>query len=131
MDIVRVSGSVLAMLLSAMAAFAQEPGQEDDLMPAVNTSTMPVEERAPREARPAPRGNQVMDTLELGRTEITGNQELPKVLYIVPWKKSDPGDLMGRPVNTLIDEVLAPLDREEFVRQIEYYEELHGGTEEE
>ena len=65
----------------------------------------------------------------MGRTEITGNQELPKVLYIVPWQKSDPGDLMGRPVNTLLDEVLAPIDREEFVRQVEYYGDLYGEKE--
>ena len=62
-------------------------------------------------------------------TEITGNQELPKVMYIVPWQKSDPGDLMGRPVNTLLDEVLAPLDREEFIRQVDYYSDLKGSNE--
>ncbi len=72
----------------------------------------------------------VMDEMTLGRTEITGNQELPKVLYIVPWKKSDPGDLMGRPANTLLDEVLAPLDREEFTRRVEYYYDLYGEEEE-
>ena len=72
----------------------------------------------------------VMDEMNLGRTEITGNLELPKVLYIVPWKKSDPGDLMGRPVNTLLDEVLAPLDREEFIRQVDYYGDLYGEEEE-
>ena len=72
----------------------------------------------------------VMDEIELGRTEITGNQELPKVLYIVPWQKSAPGDLMGRPVNTLIDEVLAPVDREEFLRQVDYYGDLYGENEE-
>jgi hypothetical protein len=70
-------------------------------------------------------GNQVMDELELGRTEITGNQELPTVMYIVPWQKSDPGELMGRPVNTLLDEVMAPIDRSEFMRQIDYYDDLH------
>jgi hypothetical protein len=68
----------------------------------------------------------VMDEMDLARTEVTGNQELPKVLYIVPWKQSDPGDLMGRPVNTLLDEVLAPLDREEFIRQVDYYDDLYG-----
>jgi hypothetical protein len=67
-----------------------------------------------------------MDSLELGRTEITGNQELPKVLYIVPWQKSDPGDLMGRPVNSLLDDVLAPVDREEFLRQVGYFDDLYG-----
>lgn len=69
--------------------------------------------------------NGVMDEIELGRTEITGNQELPKVLYIVPWQKSDPGTIMGRPVNTLLDEVLAPIDREEFIRQVDYYGDLN------
>ncbi len=76
-------------------------------------------------------GGQVMDRMELGRTEITGNQELPTVLYIVPWQKADPADLMGRPVNTLLDEVLAPIDREEFVRQVDYYGDLYGNDEEE
>ena len=75
-------------------------------------------------------GNRVMDEIELGRTEITGNQELPKVLYIVPWQKSDPGDLTGKPVNTLLDEVLAPIDRSEFIRQVEYYGDLYGKDEE-
>jgi hypothetical protein len=68
----------------------------------------------------------VLDELDLRRTEITGNQELPKVLYIVPWQKSDPGGLLGRPANTLLDEVLAPLDREEFIRQVVYYDDLHA-----
>jgi hypothetical protein len=72
-----------------------------------------------------------MDSMQLSRTEITGNQELPKVLYIVPWQKSDPGDLMGRPVNTLMDEVLAPIDREEFLRQVNYYDDLNGEDEKE
>ena len=70
-------------------------------------------------------GNQVMDEIDLGRTEITGNQELPKVMYIVPWQKSDPGELMGRPVNSLLDEVMAPIDRSEFMRQVDYYGDLH------
>ena len=48
------------------------------------------------------------------------------MLYIVPWKSSDLGDLVGRPVNTLLDEVLAPADREVFIRQVRYYEDLHG-----
>jgi hypothetical protein len=122
---------LLGLLVTISVAGAQEPGADDDLMPAVDTSAIPVEPAPRREPRTAPQDSRAMDTLELGRTEITGNQELPKVLYIVPWKKSDPGDLMGRPVNTLIDEVLAPLDREEFVRQVDYFNELQGGKDEE
>ena len=78
--------------------------------------------------RAAPR---VMDSLDLGTTSITGNAELPKVLYIVPWKKSDLGDLVGRPVNTLLDEVLAPVDPAVFERHLSYYDSLYGEREEE
>ncbi len=72
----------------------------------------------------------VMDELDLGATEVTGNQELPKVLYIVPWRDSDPGDLMGRPGNTLLDDVLAPVDRNEFTREVDYYSDLFGEDQE-
>jgi hypothetical protein len=88
------------------------------LEPAVNTSR--------RQAQPV-----VIDRLDLGTTSITGNQELPKVLYIVPWKRSDLGDLIGRPVNTLLDEVLAPVDPEVFERHLSYYESLHRESQEE
>src|SRR5262249_48290216 len=64
------------------------------------------------------------DRIELDATQITGNRELPKVLYIVPWKRSDLGDLLGKPVNSLVDEVLAPVDRDVFKRQNRYYDAL-------
>ena len=90
-----------------------------DLEPAVDVGDLPEagNEIAASTAR-------VMDTLNLGTTSVTGSQELPKVLYIVPWKSSDLGDLVGRPVNTLLDEVLAPIDPEEFERHLEYYDAL-------
>ncbi len=62
------------------------------------------------------------DHLQLDTTDITGNQELPKVLYIVPWKRSDLGDLLGKPANSLIDEVLQPVDRDVFRRENRYYD---------
>ena len=65
------------------------------------------------------------DTLELDSSSITGNQELPKVLYIVPWKEAAIGNLEGRPVNSLLDEVLAPVDREEFQREVRYFGQLN------
>ena len=130
------TGFMLAMLLAAFASLAQDAVEDDDPMPAVDTSAVADEEESPA-AIPEPEitrtttNNRVMDSIELGRTEITGNQELPKVLYIVPWQKSDPGNLMGRPVNTLLDEVLAPVDREEFIRRVEYYDDLYGEGEQE
>ena len=129
------TGFMLAMLLAAFASFAQDAVEDEDLMPAVDTSAVVEEDDADEapieDITRTTTGNRVMDSIELGRTEITGNQELPKVLYIVPWQKSDPGDLMGKPVNTLLDEVLAPVDREEFLRQVGYYNDLYGDDEQE
>ena len=142
------AGIALAVSLAAFTAFAQEPADEfepavdtsavldeaDAPEPAVDTSAEPEEAAEAIEAdavvaqdvtRRESSGG-VMYEMTLERTEITGNQELPKVLYIVPWQKAQPGELTGRPVNTLLDEVLAPLDREEFTRQVDYYGDLYG-----
>jgi hypothetical protein len=60
------------------------------------------------------------DKADIDRTQIIGNRELPKVLYIVPWKKPTPGDLSGRPLVSVLDEALAPIDRDVFRRQVQY-----------
>jgi hypothetical protein len=60
------------------------------------------------------------DRADIDRTQIIGNRELPKVLYIVPWKKPVPGELSGRPVVSVLDEALAPIDRDVFRRQVQY-----------
>lgn len=60
------------------------------------------------------------DRADIERTQIIGNRELPKVLYIVPWKKPLPGTLSGRPVQSVLDEALAPVDREVHRRQVDY-----------
>ena len=66
------------------------------------------------------------DSMTLDGTTITGNSELPMALHIVPWKSSEAGDLAGRPMNSLVDEALAPVDREVFLRELEYYDAVHS-----
>jgi len=66
------------------------------------------------------------DKLDLEGTTVIGNRELPKALHIVPWKAADSGDLAGRPVNSLVDQALEPIDRDVFLRELEYYEAVHG-----
>ncbi len=101
---------IVAMLLAG-AATAQEPAKKP--------AEAPVAPPPPRDARFS-----TVDRLELETTSITGNRELPKVMYIVPWKKADLGDLSGKPARSLIDEVLAPVDRDVFRREVDYYEAL-------
>lgn len=68
------------------------------------------------------------DSADIDRTQIIGNRELPKVLYIVPWKKPLADDLSGRPVGSVLDEALAPIDRDVFRRQINYDAQVHART---
>ena len=118
---------VSAALVTSTAAISQEPPPAEELEPAVDTSPEPSSaQRAPASAgsTPAARPNaptpRVMDRLELDATQITGNRELPKVLYIVPWKKPLQGDMSGRPLGGVLDEALAPVDRDVFRRQVRY-----------
>jgi hypothetical protein len=68
------------------------------------------------------------DRLELGTATVTGDREQPKVMYIVPWKKSDIGDLAGKPMNSLVDEILAPVDRDVFKREVVYYKAVQADS---
>ncbi len=144
---------IIAMLLLGAAAIAQTPAPQDALEPGVNTSapaatpaSAPPDNAAPAAApaslepaaaepaaaprpaaatanKPAQKSG-AKDRLDLDSTQITGNRELPKVLYIVPWRSAELGDLVGRPVNSLLDEVLEPVDRDVFRRQNRYFEAL-------
>ena len=51
---------------------------------------------------------------------ILGNQEAPKALVIVPWKSSKLGN--GPNVSTLLDDSRLPIDKEVFMRMLNYYE---------
>jgi len=81
-----------------------------------------------KEAAGGARGPKGNDRLQLGTTEISGNRELPKVLYVVPWRRAEIGDAVGRPPNSLVEEALTPVDREVFRRQNRYYATLEAGA---
>ncbi|HEX5420421.1 MAG TPA: hypothetical protein VFY39_10520 [Gammaproteobacteria bacterium] len=78
-----------------------------------------------QEAAPVPHKTQVAaDRVDLGVTSIKGNSELPKVLYIVPWKSSGPEDAADRLPGNWLDQVLAPVDPDVFKRKLGYYGQL-------
>ncbi|MGO8829994.1 MAG: hypothetical protein ACLQT5_12175 [Steroidobacteraceae bacterium] len=128
-------GTVTQSSHSSAQAEAGEPRADTSMSP---TPTAAAAE-APAAAKPADSGTQhatpaavragangqkapAIDRLELGTATVTGDREQPKVMYIVPWKKSDIGDLSGKPMNSLLDEALAPIDRDEFKREVIYYQ---------
>ena len=97
--------------------------------PRANTSP-PAGQAAPPKPAPTPKGaakpgqkpSNAADHVELSTATVTGDREQPKVMYIVPWKRSDIGDLEGKPMNSLVDEVLSPVDRDVFKREVRYYD---------
>jgi hypothetical protein len=94
--------------------------------PRVDTSAAGANTGGPATAAGAAKTAKTPDRVDLDTTTVTGNRELPKVMYVVPWKKSDIGDLGGKPMNSLLDEVLAPVDRDVFRREVVYYQAVNS-----
>lgn len=119
----------------ASDAHARSAPRQDaeDVEPAVDTSAETAHARNERrddtkQKATARASGKAMDHLELGTTDITGNRELPKVMYIVPWKRSDLGDLTGKPLNSLVNQTLEPVDRNVFERANRYYGAVTGAA---
>ena len=56
---------------------------------------------------------------------VTGNQEQPKVLYIVPWQAAKDDTILNQPLTTKIHgDVFAHVERAEHLRELQYLEQL-------
>ncbi len=61
----------------------------------------------------------------LSGMSVVGNDEAPKSLFIVPWKSSE----IGFETNLnrgMMDDSLRPVDKEVFMREIDFYEIRHA-----
>lgn len=65
------------------------------------------------------------EQLEMDGMAVVGNSELPKALFIVPWKDPLAATAPDRPVNSLIDETLKPIDPDVFRRKLQYFDTVH------
>ncbi len=63
--------------------------------------------------------------LDMDGMSVIGNRELPKALFIVPWKDPEAGLTPERPVNSLVDEALQPVDPDVFRRKLDYFDTVH------
>ncbi|HEY1725836.1 MAG TPA: hypothetical protein VGF89_10455 [Steroidobacteraceae bacterium] len=117
---------------AAAAAPAKAPGPHDrsrTAAPPAAPASAPAPPASGSAAEPKALGaktGKTSDRIQLDTTEISGNRELPKVMYVVPWRRADPGDFNGRPLNSLLDEALTPVDRDVFRRQNRYYAALQA-----
>lgn len=55
-------------------------------------------------------------------TRIRGDQEVPTVMYLVPWQPPAVDELRGPEERLMVDQGLRPLERYEFQRFIKYHE---------
>jgi hypothetical protein len=63
--------------------------------------------------------------MKMDGMSVIGNSELPKALFIVPWKDPEAGLTPERPVNSLVDEALQPVDPDVFRRKLDYFDTVH------
>lgn len=92
----------------------------------VQVSAQEAEQQAPEvaatttKARPNPpvKVANTEATVNL-QTTVTGNQEQPRVLYILPWQSPLSGDIEFQTLSSQQDEVFGHLEREELRRNLE------------
>ncbi len=107
----RTPALLLSLLFVSGTAMAEEPAPDAR---AAN---------APTSAAPAHQatGQRTAATAKtLSGMSVLGNQEAPKSLVIVPWKSARIGDPVGLQRN--VDDSRQPVDREVFMRELDYYE---------
>lgn len=61
------------------------------------------------------------------QSTVTGSQEQPRVMYIVPWQQPEAAELDYELRNTIAEELFSPVDRDEFVRGLVYRHRLEHG----
>lgn len=62
------------------------------------------------------------ETIEMELTVVKGNKELPKVLYIVPWKRLADGNIKQKLVlHSLFEDAFDPIEPHAFERYVEDY----------
>lgn len=106
----RLTAALLSIFIAVPLAFAEEQAPEAESGAA--DAAKPPTERNPD----AP--------VTMSGMSILGNEETPKALVIVPWKSSELGDDPG--LTDGLDERAKPVDKEVFMRELDYYELRSG-----
>ncbi len=62
------------------------------------------------------------DVIESEGTRIIGDSDMPKALYIVPWKKPALPTLSSRPITPFVNSALSSINRDFLELRIKHYE---------
>ena len=99
---------IAAMIFASALAVAEEAVEE-------------VVEEAVEEAEAAEEnGDGIERPKTMSGMSILGNEEAPKSLVIIPWKSSQLGDDIS--LSDTLDDRARPVDKEVFLRELNFYE---------
>ena len=100
---------VMILLLPFSLAIAEEDAEKTDTDDVSEEEPQALEDKGPK---------------KMSGMSILGNEETPKSLVIVQWKSSELGDDIG--LTDTLDDRAQPVDKEVFLRELEYFEIRSG-----
>lgn len=104
----------LCLLLLILALPLSRAVAEDDVEETESETTAEETKDTPQPGGPK----------KMSGMSILGNEETPKSLVIVPWKSSEMGDDIR--LSDTLDDRAQPVDKEVFLRELEYFEIRSG-----
>lgn len=120
--------TILVLGAFARDAVAQEPvaAQQNvaTASDAKQESPAPTKKNEVAEVKAQPAKKMVQDATINLQTTITGNQEQPRVLYILPWQSPQTADVDFEPLDNQQKAVFGHVEREELRRELESAGEL-------
>lgn len=120
----------ICMSLFALHVVAQESAAKNDTQKAAVTTTAPAKTNSSNstesklDANKAPANKKMVQDATISlQTTITGNQEQPKVLYILPWQSPQIADVDFEPLDSQQKAVFNHVERDELRRELEVADE--------
>ena len=98
---------LILVFLAGLSAWAEEPVDEE------------------QEQESEENGDGIDQPKTMSGMSILGNEEAPKSLVIIPWKSSELGDDIS--LSDTLDDRARPVDKEVFLRELNFYEIRSGG----
>lgn len=106
---------LVSLCVATLSAYAQEPEQPTD------SAAPPAEEKK----APAVSDKKMVREANINlQTTVTGNQEQPRVMYILPWQSPLSPDLEMEMLSSQEDAVFGHVERDEMQRNLEAAGEL-------
>ncbi len=128
----RIPFKFVATIL-VLGAFARNVGAQEPVAAQQNVATTsdakqespsPTKKNEVAEVKAQPAKKMVQDATINLQTTITGNQEQPRVLYILPWQSPQTADVDFEPLDNQQKAVFGHVEREELRRELESAGEL-------